>query len=648
VTFQISAIYLYGNNNGQVRELGFALGALNIITGRSQRGKSSIINIIDYCLGSSSFSVPAGVIREHVKAYGLRITGAGGEALLVRPRPDPGKANSTRFHISVGQLQAGPPDYASLDFNSTLNGARDFLNRFTGIDENLHVPATGTRDPLAATIRHSLFYVFQAQDEIASRSVLFHSQADEFRPQAIRDTLPYFLGAQDHDFVAKRNRLAELRRELRMLDRQAEERQAINAASGQARALAEEAIDVGLLERRSIEQYDQQQLIDALREALDLPFESDQNAPDTDEYDELLSERERLRSRFSWLRSEVYALRQTRLEREQYSVEVAEQRARLQSINLLKLQAGPDIDACPLCESTLSRPVAGVTDLQRSLRSLEGEISAVRSTEPEIQVLERQFGEQLQGIREALRANQAEIDAIVATRSQISGAREDAVRSAVVRGRIGLYLDSQSYLAIPEIALDRRATLVSEVRELEDAIDSSNMQDRLESIVSLVGQSLEVKARSIGLEHSQSPLRLDIRRLTLVADTPSGPVTLTQIGSGENWLGYHVCLFAALHEWFVEQSRPVPRFLILDQPSQVYFPPDVTPDDVELEDDDRRSLGRILAVVLDLIEDLAPGLQVLIMDHADLDEEWFQKAVVQRWRGVGDEDALIPSAWLEG
>jgi len=43
-------------------------------------------------------------------------------------------------------------------------------------------------------------------------------------------------------------------------------------------------------------------------------------------------------------------------------------------------------------------------------------------------------------------------------------------------------------------------------------------------------------------------------------------------GSGENLLGYHLITLCALHEYFVKNKRPVPGFLIIDQPSQVYFP----------------------------------------------------------------------------
>ena len=47
-----------------------------------------------------------------------------------------------------------------------------------------------------------------------------------------------------------------------------------------------------------------------------------------------------------------------------------------------------------------------------------------------------------------------------------------------------------------------------------------------------------------------------------------------RIGSAGNWLACHLLAHLSLHDFFVAASRPVPRFLILDQPIQVYYPPD--------------------------------------------------------------------------
>jgi hypothetical protein len=78
----------------------------------------------------------------------------------------------------------------------------------------------------------------------------------------------------------------------------------------------------------------------------------------------------------------------------------------------------------------------------------------------------------------------------------------------------------------------------------------------------------------------------------------------------------------------------------------VYFPSEPSPDRSleELADDDRAAVKRLFEFIFDVTGALAPKLQVIITDHADLNEDWFQAAVKERWRaGV----RLVPSSWYE-
>jgi len=129
-----------------------------------------------------------------------------------------------------------------------------------------------------------------------------------------------------------------------------------------------------------------------------------------------------------------------------------------------------------------------------------------------------------------------------------------------------------------------------------------------------------------------------------VADTKNGPVPMERMGSGENWVGYHLIAHLALHEWFTQQNRPVPRFLFLDQPSQVYFPPERVVDGSirDVDEEDRQAVMRMFRLVFDVAESLAPHFQVVITEHADIAEEWFQRSVAERWRGGLK---LVPEDW---
>ena len=67
---QIQNIILYKDAENK-RVLTFETGKVNIITGESKSGKTAIINIIDYCLGSKDCKIADGVIRDNVS--GLRL-----------------------------------------------------------------------------------------------------------------------------------------------------------------------------------------------------------------------------------------------------------------------------------------------------------------------------------------------------------------------------------------------------------------------------------------------------------------------------------------------------------------------------------------------------------------------------------------------
>jgi hypothetical protein len=49
-------------------------------------------------------------------------------------------------------------------------------------------------------------------------------------------------------------------------------------------------------------------------------------------------------------------------------------------------------------------------------------------------------------------------------------------------------------------------------------------------------------------------------------------------------------------------------------------------------------------LIADAAAELAPHLQIIIMDHADLKQEWFQDRIVERWRGG---KKLVPLSWLD-
>src|SRR4051812_39380096 len=87
--------------SGERREIALEPNAMNIITGASGTGKSTLIKAIDYCLGSSKCELPAHVRRRCV-AVGVKWTSGDVEMIIGRIVPPVGQATSTHMFTSSG------------------------------------------------------------------------------------------------------------------------------------------------------------------------------------------------------------------------------------------------------------------------------------------------------------------------------------------------------------------------------------------------------------------------------------------------------------------------------------------------------------------------------------------------------------------
>jgi hypothetical protein len=249
--------------------------------------------------------------------------------------------------------------------------------------------------------------------------------------------------------------------------------------------------------------------------------------------------------------------------------------------------------------------------------------------------------------RRLLRENRSSLEAIRQADDRLQALRDASARRAHVLGRISLFLETLPQIADTSELRSEIEELGAEIAQLEEELSDDKIQARLDSILSVIGKRLTEWSERLELEHRGNPFRLDLRKLQVVADADLGPIPMDRMGSGANWLGCHLIAHLALHSWFVRKDRPVPRFLFLDQPSQVYFPAeqDVGGSMAVLEDEDRLAVLRIFELIRDVVEALDGGFQVIVTEHADPTEDWFQAAVVERWRNGA---ALIPLDWLNG
>lgn len=642
MTMQILEIVIF-SHHGQRRVLSLNEGTVNIITGTSKTGKSALIDIVDYCFGSGVCRVPEGPIRRSVSWFGLRLKLENGQVFIARRCPDAQAVSSEDCFVMIGD-EVKIPESVDLRQTTNTNGLISLLTSWCGISDNIHVPSPGhTRPALSANVRHALALCFQPQDEIIRRQQLFHGAADNFFAQALKDTLPYFLGAVDEEYVRKREEHRRLREQLRACERQLTELKALRGDGiSKAATLLAQSRDAGL---SSAVPSTWEETVAALHDLAATPLSSMEfNMPKGQEYSSLAGERNRLLAEQRRLRDEISAARAFERDEKGFSREAAEQKARLTSIGIF--DGSEPGHACPLCSQVLpeSNNVPGVKEIKDVLSDISSRLESVTKAAPQVEKAIAELDSMLQRVQLELLKNQAEMDAVRKASDRLQQIQDDTAKQALILGRISLYLES-----IPERsgtkALEEQALRLREqCAAIEEELSEERVRERIDSITSILGRRMTDWARILELEHSKYPLRLDIKKLTIVADTADGPISMDRMGSGENWVGYHLIGHLALHEWFTEHERPVPRFLFIDQPSQVYFPPEKDVDGSlgMLGEDDRVAVSRMFRFLFDVVTNLSPGIQLVVTEHADINEDWFHGAVVERWRkGL----KLVPDNW---
>ena len=182
------------------------------------------------------------------------------------------------------------------------------------------------------------------------------------------------------------------------------------------------------------------------------------------------------------------------------------------------------------------------------------------------------------------------------------------------------------------------------------------MQKRIDSATAVISQKMLVRLATLDVEEKYRRVapRFDVSELSISVLSDDGDWHfLAEVGSASNWVSFHVALMCALQEFFLGVRGSVtPTLVVLDQPSQVYFPhvargpnpPGYDPD--YQTDEDAEAVRSIFETLAQAVADSGGKWQAIVLDHADASVYGGVSAVheVANWRG---REKLIPLEWIE-
>lgn len=649
--------------NHEPRIVRFDPKKVSVITGWSATGKSSIISIIDYVLGAGSCAIPVGEIRDLASWYGLLIETDTGPMRLARKKPE-GRQVSPDYWLQQGADTEAPLPRLPQS-NAKTASIKQMMDTLSGLS-NLQLDPEGKGHTERASFRDMAAFNFLPQHIVANPYTMFFKADSSDHREKLRNVLPLALGIITNDDLVRMHNLHLLREKLRKVEAELRSRRnGIQHWQSNAVGTFFLAQELNLLPAGSVPE-DLRTLIRVLQDVVDAGGAAI-NAPgrtsvSVDRLEDIRKRELALSTEIAGHKRRLRRLKSLRRSVSDYEDILEDQQNRVKGVGWLREVV--KTEQCVLCGSdshsaqntldALRGPIDELSDLAA------GTISTAPMVDGEILAIQRQLLAAERSTVE-LRRTRQEFEALV-DKEQGRGQSLESVYRFIGR-------TEQALAMLGDVegdgGLQQQAdNLQGEIDELQRLLNATDRRERErikgEQISDYILRFVEV----LGVSGAEGKPILDARELNLKfqRDGANKPDYLWEIGSGENWMAYHLATLLAVQGVCLKRKgqNPVPSFLVIDQPSQVYFPSDTfdalveNPENALIRSggrqrkalDDLESTKRIFSALARAQDKFENQLQIIVLDHAD-QHAWGDIDNVfeaQNWRGI--EDSLIPNAWL--
>lgn len=581
---QISNVVLW-QKNGVKRCLDFLPNRVNVITGDSGKGKSSILFIIDYCLlASETTGISKANIDSKVDWYGIKIIVNGKELVIARPSEGSGATDQAYFDEN-GIV----PDIPSL--NIRTENLKKVLSSAFGIDVDLRVPYGGKYIKAGSRVSFRNFLAFSYQDQttIVAPNHLYIRPADGRYQEAVERTFRMAIGAENVDTALSRSRLAELEHKKTIRTRKYDSYvKAENVFAEEVSSLSSQAFSLGVIEQIPESYEERVTLLRKLVQAPPIPNEQRQEV-------------ERIEKEIFSLTAKNRQLAAFVDNKAAYASVLKDAEDSLKPVSIFNSHA-QDIFPSQLANEVISRLQRELLDIKSALRN--------RKSFPfleEVRTIYEQHEEKIQALKEDLSRVKKNLPVQY-------GPNEYYRYLGRLEAKLDLYRQSEDrQVEPPKDDLENSIVALRRIVDQNEEKSSLAMQE-LNRLINKRLIKLPLKGYndfSAFFSERDKLIHLHSADLATVEKMPD-------VGSASNYLYLHVSYFLAIHEIAKTRMIPwIPSFLVLDQVSTPYFSSDGKPND------DIRSLDKVLMELNQFVIDMDErgGFQIILLEHIGM-EHW--------------------------
>lgn len=674
----IETIVLYPvNKNLSPRFIKFDADKINVITGYSKRGKSSIIEIIDYCLGNSESNIPIGKIRDYVDIFALKININGQNAFIGRDSPkDSQNSSQNMYYVEIekkgeySQFNTNEWIVNKENFRENRESIKNILNAKSGF-QNIQEINKNSENLITVGFRDTTAFQFQSQSIIANGNTIFYNTDSFTHIDRLRTLFPLVLGYKSYDILILDEEVRNLENdEKKLLNKIEDLKTRYENWKFELYEYYSEAIKLSLTnEDIDISNSDvdliKSELLSVVNDVRkNILLKGGTTIMFSERLNQLESQRLILMRTLNNRKVELSKiLKFENVKKEYYDTVHTEIKNRLKPVEWFLEQKGSDV--CPFCESKSDTAFQQLQKLkeynQENDKLIGTNGSGILSFEKEKIELRKLIKEQENIISEY--DKNIEILNIDTHESQNSYQK--------IYEFVGKVTNFLKNLNSPDDKYNNELLIIqSNLQKKRKSLSILKKKFNKEFTLSKLTKSIKTYVDLLPIENKQfTNVLLDPEKYLgiKIEDNRDNSVSfLNKIGSGSNYMCYHLATMLGLHEFFYKlnlQSRVnyVPSFLVLDQPSQVYYPEKIEEKkgkNIKLnkeESEDVKNTRQIFEVCSEFMKRTNNEIQIIILEHAPK-ETWSvidNIKLVEEWRGKDDNgiysedfNALIQKNWL--
>ncbi|PSV96979.1 DUF3732 domain-containing protein, partial [Photobacterium aquimaris] len=650
---KIGVIDNYGDNH----IVNFKEG-VNVITGKSSTGKSAIIEIFDYCFGSSDFTIPDGVITKNAKIYFVLLKFENSNLLLGR------KGNDTKAFIKeFGNDYFKDNEVTEVLFNKqnfiTLSNFKKELGSYFGITiTDTHVSSFYSNNNSLPTIRSVMSYLLQHQNLIANKHAIFYRFDEKEKREHTIEHFKIFLGLVDQEYFLTFQKLDKYKLELKKLEQEAPKVSSlINNIKLKIQMLLDEyeAISGCKLENISVDKlyYNSEESLKLIQNS----YVKVNSGSDRNNYHIELLEKKR--------NDNIFILRK---EEKKYR----ELRSSISAMNIysdmlnktdVPLEVKEHITKCPLCNLESDTIENEADKLFDAISWLNDELDKTPYVQRSYLSKQNKIKDCIDKIKNELSEIDKKIESIEKSNKELKKRNSINEQLIKIKLKIEAYLENIIEIKKPSELTSEINKFKKKVAITQQELDKYKLEGKIKDIEDYINRVMNYIAKDLDFEKSYQPINLkfSLKTFDIWHEKEDGKkVYLRSMGSGANWLYTHLSLFLSFQSLFCKEEKTcvIPPILFLDQPTQVYFPnvtsdynKEFNPSDlignneekISKVDDDIKSVENFFNQIIFFCEKInnkyAIKPQIIIIDHADnLNLESpreFNSYVIERWRENG-------------